>query len=285
MSPWPGARGYRYVTLAGTDILENVMDTVRSVCSNVKRWRNGSALIGALAIFADPVSAGAPFRTDDPEPVEYQHFELDLFSQGTRTDDGWSGMLPGLEVNYGALPDLQVHAIIPQGFDTSPGARTAVALGDIELGVKYRFITPGENDWFPQLAVFPLIEVPTGNQKFGFSTGHVQTFLPVWLQKDFDPWTVYGGGGYWINPGNGNKNYGFFGVAIWRKITDRLSLGAEVFQQTSPAEGVPGSLGFNVGATYDVSANWHLLASAGRGLINAPTTNQFAYYLGLQLTF
>jgi hypothetical protein len=113
----------------------------------------------------------------------------------------------------------------------------------------------------------------------------VQTFLPVWLQKDFDPWTVYGGGGYWINPGEGNKNYGFFGVALWRKVTDRLNLGVEVFHQTSPADGVPDSTGFNIGATYDFSENWHVLASAGRGLQNTSATNQFSYYLALQLTF
>jgi hypothetical protein len=77
-----------------------------------------------------------------------------------------------------------VHAIIQQGFAAPSGGRTGFALGDIELGVKCRFITPGEDVWFPQVAVFPLIEVPAGNQNLGFSTGHVQTFLPVWLQKD-----------------------------------------------------------------------------------------------------
>ena len=244
-----------------------------------------ATLLGAVGLFVAPAFAGPPFRTDDPEPVDFQHFEIDLFSQATQTNGGWSGFLPGLEVNYGALPNLQVHAIIPQGFTAPDGGRSGFALGDIEVGVKYRFITPGEDDWFPQVAVFPLIEVPTGNQKLGFSTGHAQTFLPVWLQKDFDPWTVYGGGGYWINPGSGNRNYGFFGIALWRKITDRLNLGAEVFHQTSPADGVPNSTGFNVGVTYDVSENWHILASIGRGLQNTAATNLFWYYMGLQLTF
>jgi hypothetical protein len=242
-------------------------------------------LVGAAGLLAEPAFAGPPFRTDDPEPVEYQHFELDLFSQGTKTEGGWSGVLPGFEVNYGALPNLQLHAVLPQGFNAPDGGRTGFALGDIELGVKYRFITPGEDDWFPQVAVFPLIEVPAGNQKLGFSTGHVQTFFPVWLQKEFDPWTVYGGGGYWINPGNGNKNHGFFGVALWRKVTERFNLGVEVFHQTSPANDVPSSTGFNFGATYDLSESLHLLASAGRGLQNIPVTNQFSYYVGLQLTF
>jgi hypothetical protein len=243
------------------------------------------AIGGASGSFFGSALAGAPFRTDDPETIESQHFEIDLFSLGTKVESGWSGILPGLEVNYGALPNLQLHVIIQQGFDAPVRGHTGFALGDIELGAKYRFITPGEDDWFPEVATFPSVLMPSGNQNLGFNTGHVQTFLPIWLQKDFNDWTVYGGGGYWINPGAGNKNYGFFGVAVWRKITERFSLGAEVFHQTSPTDGVPSSTGFNFGAIYDLSENWHLLSSAGCGLQNTSLTNQLSFYLGLQLTF
>src|SRR4029077_2174250 len=103
---------------------------------------------------------GPPCRTDDPEPVEFRHFEIDLFSQGTRTVDGWNAVLPALEMNYGALPDLQLHAILPVGFTAPVDGSSGFALGDIELGAKYRFVTPGEDEWFPQVAIFPTIEVP-----------------------------------------------------------------------------------------------------------------------------
>jgi outer membrane cobalamin receptor len=43
--------------------------------------------------------------------------------------------------------------------------------------------------------------------------------------------------------------------------------------------------GFNIGTTYDFSENWHLLASVGTGIQNQSTTNQFSYYLAVQLTF
>jgi hypothetical protein len=236
-------------------------------------------------LLATPAVAGPPFRTDDPETVDFQHFEMTAFSIGTKTAGGWSGSLPAYEVNYGALPNLQLHAIIQQGYSAPAGGRIGFAQGDVELGAKYRFIVPGDDDWFPQVGVFPTIEVPVGNQKLGFSTGHAQVFLPIWLQKDFDPWTVYGGGGYWINPGAGNKNYSFFGAALWRKVTGKLNIGVEVFHQTSSAAGIKESTGFNVGTTYDVSENWHLLASVGTGLQNRSETNQLSYYLALQLTF
>ena len=246
----------------------------------------------AVALLAAPAFAGPPFRTDDPEPVDYQHWEINLFSQGTYASEGSTSVLPGFEVNYGALPNLQLHAIVPLSYENLSGTKAGLALGDLELGAKYRFITPGEDDWFPQVAVFPLVEVPIGNQNMGFSSGHAQVFLPMWAQKDFDPWTVYGGGGYWINPGAGNKDYWFFGAALWRQFGESFHLGVEVFHQTAYVTGQPENTigakdmtGFNVGAVYDLSENWHLLGSAGSGLQNQSTTNKFSYYLGLQLTF
>jgi hypothetical protein len=239
----------------------------------------------ALLLLSSPAFAGPPFRTDDPETVDFQHYEINMISLGTETTGGWIGSLPALEVNYGALPNLQLHAIVAQDYTAPPGGRTGFALGDIELGVKYRFLKPGDDDWFPQAAVFPTIEVPVGNQKLGFNTGHAQIFLPLWLQKDFDPWTIYGGGGYWINPGVGNKNYSFLGIALWRKVTGKFNVGVEVFHQTSPGDGMKASTGFDVGTAYDFSDNWHLLSSVGSGLQNRSETNQFSYYQALQLTF
>lgn len=237
------------------------------------------------ALSATPALAGSPFRTDDPDVTEYQHWELNLLSSGTHIPGATTGVLPGLDVNYGAAPNLQLHAIMPLGYQSMTGRRTGFAPGDIELGAKYRFIDPGEDDWFPQVAVFPLVEVPVGNQKFGFSTGHAQVFLPVWLQKDFEPWSLYGGGGYWINPGAGNKDYWFFGTALWRRFGEDLQLGVEVFHQTANVVGGKASTGLNVGAIYDLSEHWHLLSSVGTGLQNQSATNQFSYYLGVQLTF
>ncbi len=71
-------------------------------------------------------------------------------------------------------------------------------LANTELGTKIRFVNPGEADWYPRIGLFPLIQVPTGNQGLSLGTGYVQMFLPVCLQKDWGDWTVYGGG-YWIN--------------------------------------------------------------------------------------
>src|SRR4051794_33943028 len=98
----------------------------------------------------------------------------------------------------------------PPHYMNRAGEPSGFGPGDLELGVKYRFLTPGEEDWFPAAAIFPAIEVPVGNQQFSASTGHAQIFLPLWLQKDFGRWSTYGGGGYWVNPGAGNRDFWFF---------------------------------------------------------------------------
>jgi hypothetical protein len=133
--------------------------------------------------------------------------------------------------------------------------------------------------------VYPLLEIPTGDADRGFGNSHVRAFLPVWVQKDLGRWKTYGGGGRWINPGAGNHDYWFFGWVVQRQVTDQIALGAELFHQTSDTDGGKETSGFNVGGSYDLSAHYHLLCSAGRGWQNAAQTNEFSYYFAIQWTF
>jgi len=99
------------------------------------------------------------------------------------------------------------------------------------------------------------------------------------------PWTIYGGGGYFLNPGGGNRNYWFSAVVVERKINDRLHLGFELYHQTSNERGTPNSTGYNAGGSYSLTEHSRLLMAIGSGLQNTATTNQFCYYAGLQVTF
>jgi hypothetical protein len=242
-------------------------------------------LVALFCTTAMVARAGPPFRTDDPEPVDYQHWEVYGFSTGTHVAGDTNGILPGVEVNYGALPDLQLHVIAPIAFDAAAGSGMKFGMGDTELGVKYRFIEEDQNGWRPQIGIFPLFEAPTGNEARGLGAGVGREFLPVWIQKGFGQWLTYGGGGYWNNPGAGNKNYWFTGWLVQRQVTEALALGAEIFHQTANVDRGHDSTGFNLGFIYDFSENYHLLFSAGRGVQDAPETNLFSYYLAFQWTF
>lgn len=241
----------------------------------------------AVASLPTSAIAGPPFRTDDPEPVDYRHWEFYAFSSGTHKSGDTSGVGPAVEFNYGLIPNGQLHVVAPAAFDRPAGGPALFGYGDTEIGFKYRFIDEEKDGARPQVGTFPLVELPTGNQNKGLGVGHARAFLPLWVQKSFGEWTTYGGGGYWINQDDrlGDKNYWFFGWLLQRKITERLTLGGEIFHQT--ADNVAGvkSTGFNVGGVYDFDQHNHLLFSAGRGFGNASETNLYSWYIAWQITY
>jgi hypothetical protein len=246
-----------------------------------------AAIVTSLVTLAPGIAtAGPPFLTDDPEPVDYQHYEFYTFSMGTHVSGDTSGVGPAWEFNYGLIPNGQFHIIAPLAFDSPAGAPSQFGYGDTELGFKYRFIGEDPNGLRPMVGVFPLLELPTGDQADGLGAGHVRAFFPVWVQKSFGDWTTYGGGGYWINRGGDtdDQDYWFFGWLLQKQVTKKLAVGGEIFHQTADTIGGKDSTGFNIGAVYDFDDHNHLLVSAGRAIQNASETNLYSWYLGYQIT-
>ena len=242
--------------------------------------RYGATTILGILIAAHVAWAGPPFNTDDPEPVEYQHWEVYVASRLFKDHGGRSGTAPELEVNYGAVPNLQLHLIAPVAYVAPRHGPTLFGYGDTELGAKYRFFE--ETDYLPQIGIFPLIELPSGDQDRGLGSGHVQGFIPLWLQKSFGPWTTYGGGGYWFNPGKDNHDWGFIGWELQRRVSDSLALGAEVFHETTSEKGGDPHTVVNFGAIYDFSDTYHFLASVGH---TVEGTSELQAYVAFQMTF
>ena len=256
--------------------------------SSMTRWKSRMAsLAGACVVFGTGAIAGPPFLTDDPEPVELGHYEFYAFTMGSGAKGGTFAFLPAFEANYGVIPNGQVHIIAPLAVDANTGGPTNYGSGDTELGFKYRFIDEEKDGSRPQVGLYPLLELPTGDQSRGLGEGHLHAFLPIWIQKGFGDWTTYGGGGYWFNQDSqfGDKDYWFFGWLLQRKITDKLTIGGEIFHQTSPNIAIPETTGFNIGAIYDFDEHNHFLVSTGRAVENTNATNQFSWYLGYQLTW
>lgn len=255
----------------------------------------GLVLLSGTAVWSNACFAGPPFFTDDPVPVDLGHWEINNYSSGTFANGTFAGVLPGVDANYGAIQNVQLHLLVPFALAQSSGQSTEWGLGDVEIGAKYRFLPADEKDWWPQVAFYPFLDFPTGNADRGLGTGATHLFLPIWLQKDFGKWSTYGGGGYWINPGPGNWNFWYAGWVVQYQLTDTLTLGGEVFHLTSFSTGEPGSVGFplgskdttgfNFGGVYDLNKTYHILFSFGRGLQNVSASNLFSYYLALRLTY
>ncbi|HEU4950476.1 MAG TPA: transporter [Holophagaceae bacterium] len=232
-----------------------------------------------VPLLCAPLLAGPPFKTDDPEPVDLGHLELYVFAAGQRTAGDRSGLGPALEFNYGILPETQFHVVLPLAYDRPEGGPSQRGLGDTEVGFKVRLLT--ETDTRPQIGVFPLVEIPTGNADRGLGAGHTQVYLPVWIQKRFGSWTTYGGYGWWRNPGERNRNWSFAGWLLQRDFGERLTLGAELVHSTATTQDGEASDAVDLGGQVNFGETHHLLFSLGRTFHGE---RQTSFYLGYQLT-
>jgi hypothetical protein len=239
--------------------------------------RPGPAAAAVVLLWAGRAAAGPPYVTDDPEPTDTGHWEDRLFVSGTGLAGETSGQT-GFDINYGVAKDVQLTLIAPLDFDTAGADR--VGVGDVQLSVKYRFAHQDPTGWLPDIAVFPQVDLPTAHGRFG--DGRVAAFLPVWAQKDFGPWSTFGGGGYDINPGPGNRDFWLVGWGVARRVTDRLQLGGEIYHQTSAQAGQPATTVADLGFIYQLTTHFAFMASGGPSL---QTRGQAAFYAALQLTY
>jgi hypothetical protein len=211
---------------------------------------------------AGPLSAGPPFLTDDPEPVDYKHWESYVFATGDRASGSDTINGPAVELNYGVAAETQLHLVVPVANVSSAGQPWSSGLGDTEIGIKYRFVQETKNR--PQIGVFPMIELPTGNADHGLGNGRAWYRLPVWLQKSYGAWTTFGGGGLALNSAPSQRNYGFGGWEVQRDFGPHLTLGAEIFRQGPDTDIDRGFTAANIGGYLNFTENYSLLFSVGR---------------------
>ena len=143
---------------------------------------------------------------------------------------------PAFEFNWGALPNVHLHiiaplaAIFPSNNPALAPAGTgprAFGVGDIELGIKYRFVQ--ETKHRPMIGTFTMFELPSGSAARGLGVGRTWYKVPLWAQKSFGPWTTYGGGGVTLVNAPGYRNFPFAGWLVQRDLGKKVTLGNEIF--------------------------------------------------------
>ncbi|MGH9605268.1 MAG: hypothetical protein ACRD3N_06150 [Terracidiphilus sp.] len=205
------------------------------------RWNRVAAAIFIFVFLAGAKlrAQGPPYQTDDPVPVDLHHYEFYIFGGADGTPVEMDSTGPAFEFNWGAVPRVQLHAILPWGVAAPLNHPAYVAAGEgqgptefgltyMELGAKIAYIK--ESKHFPQIGTFTMFEMPTGNYDKGLGIGKVWYRLPVWLQKNIGPWLLDGGAGETVVPQTGYRDFAYGGFLL--KYTfpgDRLEFGGEVF--------------------------------------------------------
>ncbi|HMI40037.1 MAG TPA: hypothetical protein VK485_02255 [Sphingomicrobium sp.] len=217
----------------------------------------GFACASLIAVLcpAAPAFAGPPYETDDPEPTETGHWEIYAFTslegRGANVDG-----TAGLDLNYGPVKGVQLTATLPIDYAHVKSAGWHSGAGDLELGVKYRFLdAPSQG---VSMAVFPRVILPTSK-----ASSRTRLLLPLWAQKDVGKTSIFGGGGIEINPGPGNRNFWLAGAAVTHAVSDRFSLGGEVTHQSADAVDARSATSLGLGTIIGLGDPFSLLLSGG----------------------
>ncbi|MFZ0463870.1 MAG: hypothetical protein WBE20_14015 [Candidatus Acidiferrales bacterium] len=254
-----------------------------------------AALLAMSVLFIAVLNAkaGPPFQTDDPEPVDFRHYEFYTFGSIDGTGVEMDTVGPAIEFNWGILPNTQLHIVIPAAaimpsnninYLPAGAGPAAFGMGDIEIGVKYRWVN--ETKYRPMIGTFTMLEVPSGNYNLGLGVGKPWAKLPVWVQKSFGPWTTYGGAGEEIVPQTGYKNFTYGGLLVQRDIGKKWTLGTEVFSHGAEGLAAPQIRGTTLvdfgGYYYFKNPGFQLLFCYGHEVAGQPETYA---YLGLYWTW
>jgi hypothetical protein len=220
----------------------------------MKIW---SPLIGISCLLATgSVPAGPPFVTDDPEPPPPGGWEINVPFILERTPGTTEMNAPLFDLNYG-LPNVQLKLEFPVEIVHEDGAGTATGPGDVLLGVKWRFFNNDQSRL--QLGTYPQLLAPTGDRVRGLGQGQ-----PA----------------YWWQTGAETRDYVYAGAVLEYEITERLTLGAELFGNSPKERGGRSELAFNFGGTWKLNKHLNLLFAGGRDIVGDTSAMG---YIGLQL--
>lgn len=231
----------------------------------------------ALLLVVDAAKAGPPFVTDDPELLPPGGWEINIPFILERTPGRTEMDAPLFDLNYG-LPEVQLKLEFPIKIvrDNTKGADAGA--GDLLLGVKWRFLNNEKSQL--QFGIYPQVLVPTGDRERGLGEGRPGFVLPVLAQKSWEKWTLYGDVGYWWQSAAGTRNYFYAGAVLEREISDRLTVGFELFGNSPTERGARSDVAFNLGGTWKLSEHVNFLFTGGRDIVG---DTQAMAYIGLQI--
>lgn len=245
-------------------------------------------LLLLLALAAAPAWAqGPPYQTDDPVPVDLHHYEFYIFGSADGTPAEVDSFGPAFEFNWGAIPRVQVHAILPWGVVAPsnnpayyPGGTggTYFGLTDTELGAKIACIK--ESKYVPQIGTFTMFEMPTGSYSKGLGVGKVWYRLPLWLQKNFGNWLLDGGAGETVVPQTGYRDFPYGGFLLKHTFGETLEFGGEVVAHGKEGFAAPqtqASTLIDLGGSYHFNHSEHRQFLFAYGHSVAGQTENYAY--------
>lgn len=202
------------------------------------------SILALLFFLSVPAASQQPFVTDDADvtPKGRFHFEFSNEFDWLQRES-----LPSLkqntadiELDYGLFERLEIGIAAPfltiiNQAGTTP--RRVTGIGDLNISLKYNFLSERENSRRPALAIAFNLELPTGDQNRQLGSGLADFYLNGILQRSVTSTTKLRFNGGVLFSGNettgalGIKSRGTVltgGFSLVRQFSPKLQLGFEL---------------------------------------------------------
>lgn len=227
---------------------------------------------------------GPPMLTDDPNPVEKGHWEINsAFTLEHSHEIGDEFEVPLEDFNYGLSNSIQLKYEVPFILKHTFGSTIIGGLGKSNLGVKWRFLNNEKSEI--SISAYPqfIFNNLSSSTERGITEEGIELFLPIEFLKEFDNYSIDVELGRELE----SKDQGEwrFGLLYDRTLSKKVELASEVYE-ISDYTFKNNELFLNIGSRIILNDNFKLLFSVGNNfIIHNSDENKFIGYLGLQLTF
>ena len=206
--------------------------------------------------------AGRPLETEDAGTLDPAKFEVELSGDYARNPDDHSWTLKGV-LSAGLLPRLEAKFEVPLLLIDPNGAPSQGGIADTVFGAKYRFVD--ERPTFPALMGAVVLRLPTGDTDRGLGVEDVDVTAFGVVGKAFGPVILHGNAGYTFVTRNQDLDFWTLAASAEYRVTDALSLVAEVLGFLSTHQAQPDTGRARGGVTYAIRDNIKLDAAVGHG--------------------
>jgi len=225
---------------------------------------------------------GPPMITDDTGTIDKGHFEINTAFTMEWGEDGRLWGTPLVDFNYGTSKNTQLKIELPYLVLHNNGQPGVHALGNINVGVRWRF-RDGDEKGRLALSVYPQLEVNSPGssaRRLGIVDRGPGFLLPLQWEMHWGKTGVNGDAGYRFRRG---EDEAIYGVLVGREFK-RFDLLAEIHGTGARRHLNDSEVVFNVGTRIPLTRHATWLMSAG-GSLRPGHDPTLIGYAGLQWIF
>jgi hypothetical protein len=227
--------------------------------------RNIFAAICLTSTLAGPLRADTVLETETAELGKKGDMLISMSTQFEREKDGsrTAFTLTQFEVGLTDRAELLIEPFFFE-WDNPKDGKSFHGMGDLEITPSYMIVL--EKPYVPAVVLAFKLKIPTARNR-DIGTGKYDYYPYVIFGKTIGKWVFNANFGYNFitSPSKDERlnNQFIYDFSVERKITDKWSVFAEVFANSSPATGSKGTFSGAIATEYSFHEHFNVFVSVG----------------------